>query len=266
MKLNKIASLVRDLLTLAVIPSPTIAITGAIPDPSSLAATLAALTQNGASAAGGWGWQTSSVASGTLTNLAKQVYQYTNGGAVTITLDYAYNICNNLPVPLAVGQGFEFVIVTNAATTIATPTLSDTAVTLAGGATTVTAAGLRWYSGVVTQATTTVGMPVTAGTTFTSLTQVGATNAFTVVLGTNALVPVVGTLINLTGITGTLPAGWYPIVKVTSATSFIIATPKGTTWTATAATVGTSIVAPATYSPTITITGMFGTVLNTMVV
>ena len=236
---------------------------GSIVDPSSINQILNQVVSNGMSAAGGVNFSTSAGTTATLTSLANALAQFTAGSATTITLDSAYNIGLTLPAPLTVGQKFNFNIQTNAATTIATPTLSDTAVTLAG-TTTVLGAAMRWYQGQLTQTTTTVGMQTTAGTTFTSLTQVGSTNNFTVVLGTNAIVPTVGTLINLTGITGTLPAGWYPINKVTSATSFVIAAPTGTVWTATAATVGSGTVAPATYSPLITVTGMMATVTAVM--
>jgi hypothetical protein len=236
---------------------------GAIQDPANAQLLLSQIVNNSQSAAGGLNFVTSSGTTATVTNLSNALLQYTAGSATTVTLDYAYNIGLALPMPLSVGQKFGFMVATNASTTIATPTLSDTAVTLAG-TTSVLAAALRWYQGVVTQVTSTTGMATTAGTTFTSLTQVGSTNAFTVALGTNAISPTVGQLINLNVTSGTLPSGWYPIVKVTSATSFIIATPAGTVWTATAATVGTSTVAPATYSPLITITGMMATVTATM--
>jgi hypothetical protein len=99
-----------------------------------------------------------------------------------------------------------------------------------------------------------------------SLAHVGTTNNFTVTLGTNAIVPVVGQLIFLNVTAGTLPSGWYPINLVTNATSFVIATPPGTVWTATAATVGTITVAPPTFSPLITITGMWSLVTATAAV
>lgn len=240
-----------------------VATNGAQPDAYNLAQDMASLALNGQSAAGGVNFTASAGATATISSLGRGFFQYTNGGAVTVTIDSAYNIGLLLPQPLTLGQKFTFEIQTNAGTTIATPTLSDTAVTLAG-TTSVLAAAMRWYQGAITQITTTTGMPTTAGTTFTSLTQVGTTNNYTVVLGTNALVPVVGQLVNLNVTTGTLPSGWYPINKVTSATSFVIATPSGTTWTATAATVGTGTVAPATYSPLITITGLYATVTATM--
>ena len=239
---------------------------GAMPDPTSLGVDLAQLAANGQAAQGGVNFTASAAASATLTSLGNGLFQFTNGGAVTVTLDSAFNIANTLPGPLTVGEKFTFNIQTNAGTTIATPTLLSTDVTLAG-TTSVLAAAMRWYQGVITQVTSTTGMPTTAGTTFTSIAQVGSSNNFTVTLGTNALVPVVGTLINLTVTTGTLPSGWYPIVKVTSATSFVIATPPGTVWTATAATVGTvsgSGAAPATYAPLITITGLMATVTAIM--
>jgi hypothetical protein len=196
-----------------------------------------------------------------LTALGNLTQRITTGGASTVTLDSAYNIVKTLPTPLALGQTFTFMIVTNAATTVATPTLSDTAVTLSG-TTTVTAAGARWYQGAVTQINSTTGSTLTAGSTFTSIAQIGTTNNFTVTLGTNAIVPTVGNLFYIGTTTGTLPAGWYPINAVTSATSFVVALPVGTVWTATAATLLSSAVAPSTYSPLVTITGMYATVLN----
>lgn len=237
------------------IQAPALQVTGSLVDPGSLAANQVAVLANAQSVAGGVNFQASAATALTLSNLGGLLQQLTAGAAVTVTLDSAYNIVKNLPQPAALGQTFGFQMMTVAATTVATPTLLSTDVTLAG-TTSMLASALRWYQGVITQLTTTAGMPTTAGTTFTSLTQVGTSNLFTVVLGTNALVPVVGTLIYLGGITGTLPAGWYPIVKVTSATSFVIATPLGQVWTATAATVGTATVAPATYAPLVTITGL----------
>lgn len=215
---------------------------------------------------------TSAAASITLTTLYGSFIKLTNGGAVTVTLDYAYNIVSNILNPY-VGDVFVFEIGTTASTTVATPTLSDTAVTLAG-VTTVTTGGWRRYQGAITQLSTTVGMPVSTGTTFTSIAQVGSTNAFTVTLGTNTLVPTVGQAIFINVTTGTLPSGWYPIVKVTSATSFVIATPPGTVWTATAGTVpGTTTIPssayttglPGLYSPLVTITGLMGMAAGVMV-
>ena len=208
-------------------------------------------------------YATSAGASLTLTSVQNLVQTLSNGGAVTVTLDYAYNIISQVLNPF-VGQSFGMVIATAAATTVATPTLSDTAVTLAGTSTAVLAASARWYQWSIQQVTTTTGSAVTAGTTFTSLTQVGSTNAFTVALGTNAIVPTVGNLFYLGVTAGTLPPGWYPIVKKTSATSFVIATPPGTVWTATAATVPGTLVAPTpVFSPLITLTGMFALVVST---
>ena len=197
-------------------------------------------------------FQTTAGATITLTSLQNLYQKLTNGGAVTVTLDSAYNIVNTVPGAFQ-GQTFPLQIFSSGAGTVATPTLSDTAVTLSG--TTSIAAGLRrLYRLLITQLTTTVGMSTTPGTTFSSLAQVGSTNNFTVTLATNAIVPTVGQLINLTVTAGTLPSGWYPINLVTSATSFVIATPPGTVWTATAATVSSGTVAPATYSPLVTIT------------
>ena len=262
MKLNLISLAIRA-LSPQIVQTPATGYIGAIPDIGSMQPNLSALATNGASAAGGVTFVTSAASTSTLTALGNLLSRYTVGSAMTLTLDSAYNICKTLPQPLSIGQQFGFRIVTNASTTIATPTLSDTAVTLSG-TTSVTASGLREYIGQLTQVTSTVGMPTTAGTTFTSLTIVGATNNYTVVLGTNTLIPVVGTLIYLNVTAGTLPSGWYPINLVTSATSFVIATPPGTAWTATAATVGTGIVAPATYSPLVTITGMYNIVTATV--
>jgi hypothetical protein len=255
----------RQFLHLGIIQSPALQFTGAIPDQASLAANMNALILNGQSSAGGVNFVTSAAATALISTPGMLLLRLTNGGAVTVTIDSAYNLANNLPQPDTFGQKFQFQIVTNAATTVATPTLSDTAVTLSG-TTAVLAASSRWYQGQITQLTSTTGIATTAGTTFVSLAQVGTTNNFTVTLGTNAIVPVVGQLIFLNVTAGTLPSGWYPINLVTNATSFVIATPPGTVWTAAAATVGTITVAPPTFSPLITITGMWSLVTATAAV
>jgi hypothetical protein len=284
MKRNLITSALMSMFAPNIIQNTLPAtIDGAILSASATGVDLTQIANNGQSAAGGVNFITSAAATALLTGLGNFLYRFTLGGAVTVTLDSAYNIANQLPQPLSVGEKFTFNIMTNAATTIATPTLSDTAVTLSG-TTTMVAAALRWYQGVVTQVTSATSSIFTAGTTFTSLTQVGTTNNFTVALGTNAIVPVVGNLIYLQVTAGTLPSGWYPINLVTSAVSFVIATPPGTVWTATAATVGVVGVTvipvttipgstgtllqapPATYSPLITITGLMTTVTATMAV
>jgi hypothetical protein len=258
---------------LALVPS-SMEFDGAIPNPGALVGAMTALANQGFDVPG-TNFATSAAATITLTQLQGLVQRLTNGGAVTVTLDSAYNIVAQINNP-SVGQTFPFNITTNAATTVATPTLSDTAVTLAG-TTTVLAAAMRWYQGQITQLSTVTGTPVTAGTTFSSIAQVGSTNNFTVTLGTNALVPVVGNVIFLNVTAGTagttLPSGWYPINKVTSATSFVIATPPGVVWTATAATVPGTVTVPASqftqglpgvYSPLVTITGMMATVTAIM--
>jgi hypothetical protein len=265
---------------------PGLQFTGNVPDLGSLALALnAVLQQQQTGNPGGQNFQTSAGATITLSNLYQLYQKLTNGGAVTVTLDYAYNIVNLIPFPY-LGQTFTFKIVDTASTTVATPTLSDTAVTLAG-VTTVTTGGFREYNVAITQLATTVGASLTAGTTFTSITQVGSTNAFTLALGTNAIPPTVGQAILINVTAGTLPPGWYPIVKVTSATSFVIATPPGTVWTATAATLpGTTVVptsaytpglqllpgqttavtgAQGLYSPLITVTGLMGMAAGVMV-
>lgn len=244
---------------------------GAAVEPPALVALLNQMNAAN-TAADGANFQTSAGAAITLTALQNLTQRLTNGGAVTVTLDSAYSIVNSIPNAFA-GQTFPFTIITNAATTVATPTLTGSGVTLSG-TTSVLAAAARWYQGQVTQIATTVGAPVTSGTTFTSLTQVGTTNRYTVALGTNALVPVVGQVIYLNVTAGTLPSGWYPIDQVTSATSFVIvAPPAGTAWTATAGTVPGTILVPVAqytpgftgvFSPLLTITGMMATVTATM--
>lgn len=272
--MNRLAALIRSYLTLGVVAAPSVSnlqFSGAMPDPGSLVNYLTSLNNNG-SADAQTNFQTSAGASITLSSLQQLIQRLTVGSACTVTLDSAYNIVNNLSGPSA-GQTFPFNIITNASTTVATPTLSDTAVTLSG-TTTVLGAAMRWYQVTVTQVTTTTGTAVTNGTTFSSLTQVGSTNNYTVALGTNALSPVVGNVIFLNVTAGTLPSGWYPVNKVSSATSFVIAAPSaGTAWTATAATVPGTVIVPLSqyqlgltgiYSPLITITGMMATVTGTM--
>jgi len=159
---------------------------------------------------------------------------------------------------------FNFKIFSSGAGTVATPTLSDTAVTLSG-TTSIVAGDVRQYQVQITQLSTTSGAALTAGTTFTSITQVSTTNNFTLALGTNAISPTVGQAILLNVTAGTLPSGWYPINKVNSATSIVLALPPGTVWTATAATLpGTTTIPasaftpglPGLYSPLVTITAM----------
>jgi hypothetical protein len=292
MRLAPLARSIREYLTLGIIlnpyvPSAGLTFTGAIPDVSAVIGALNTLSVNGCFQGAGMVGQgnenTSASAALTLTGLSSLQQCLTNGGAVTITLDSAYNIVNNLsPLPgfYYLGMTFGFQIQTIAGTTVATPTLLSTDVTLTG-TTTVLAAAMRWYKGTITQMVTVTGAPLTAGTTFTSITQIGTSNLFTLACATNTLVPVVGTAILLTGITGTLPPGWYPIVKVTSATSFVIATPIGTVWTATAATMPGTTTVPASaynvnppngivgtttglYAPLVTINGVMATATAVM--
>jgi hypothetical protein len=263
--MKRALSILLSFISPKVVPATLPAYIGAIPDPGQLNTALAQLAGNGMPSSGAVNYASVSGTTLTLTALAAAVTLLTAGSAVTVTIDSAYNIVASLPQPVAVGQKFTFDIVTAASTTVATPTLSDTAVTLAG-TTAVLAAAKRSYQGQITQLFSTSGMSLTAGSTFTSLTQVGTTNNYTVALGTNAISPTVGQLIYLAVTSGTLPSGWYPINKVTSATSFVIAAPvAGTAWTATAATLGASgATAPATYSPLVTITGMYSTVTAIM--
>ena len=261
------------------INAPGLVMAGANPDPASELAMLNAIIANGQSSAGGVNFQASSGATITLTALGNLLQQLTVGSACTVTLDSAYNIGLQLPgAPLSaspgaaltasqfVGQQFTFTIQTNAGTTVATPTLSDTAVTLSG-TTTVLAAAMRWYQGTFTQVWGNTGVSLTSGTTYTSITRVGTTNNYTIALGTNAIVPSVGQVIYIGTTAGTLPAGWYPINKVTSATSFVIAAPTAAVaWTCTAATLQSAVNPPpnTVYSPLITIKGLMATVTAIM--
>ena len=263
--MNRALQILLSFISPKLIPAPTPVVAGAMMDYSTLQNTLNLLAANGASSAGNVQYSSVSGTTLTLTALAAASVLLTAGSAVTVTLDSAYNMGLRLPQPLSIGQQFTFEITTAASTTVATPTLSDTAVTLAG-TTAVLAAAKRNYLGQITQVYSTQGIALTAGSTFTSIAQVGTTNNYTVTLGTNAIAPTVGQLIYIGTTTGTLPAGWYPINKVTSATSFVIAAPvSAAAWTATAATLNVSgATAPATYSPLITITGMYSTVTATM--
>lgn len=263
MKFNRLMCAIIGLIAPRLVSISAPPFIGALPDPQSLALALSQLSNGGQSSDGGVNFQASAGATLTISSFGNLLQQLTNGGAVTVTFDSAYNLVNNLTAPNAVGEKFTFNIQTNAGTTVATPTLLSTDVTLAG-TTTVLAAAMRWYQGVITQIFTTIGATLTSGSTFTSITQIGTSNLFTVALATNAVVPVVGTAFYMGVTAGTLPAGWYPIVKVTSATSFVIATPLGTVWTATAVTLVSNSVAPSTYAPLVTITGLMATVTATM--
>jgi|SRR3974390_2450487 len=201
----------------------------------------------------------SAAATLTISALGNLYQKLTNGGAVTVTLDGAYNIVNNLQNPFN-GQTGAFNIFSSGAGTVATPTLTDTTVTLSG-TTSITAGNVREYQWQITQLATIVGTAVTAGTTFTSLAQVGTTNQYTVTLATNAIVPVVGNVIFINVTAGTLPAGWYPVSKVTSATSFQIVAPiTGTAWTATAATIPGTLTVPSSQYQTGYTVGATGSV------
>jgi hypothetical protein len=275
MKRKHLAALISSYFALGIGPPITgipgqLAVLGSMADPAALIAVLNQMTLAGIGS-DSVPFATSAAATITLTAIQNLVQRLTNGGAVTVSIDAAYNIVNQIPGAF-VGQTFPFEIITNAGTTVATPTLLATDVTLAG-TTTVLAAAMRWYQGQITQIASVSGSAVTAGTTFTSIAQVGATNLFTVTLGTNTITPTVGNLFYLGVTAGTLPPGWYPINKVTSATSFVISTPLGAVWTATAATVPGTAVVPVSqyspglvgvYSPLLTITGMMATVTATM--
>lgn len=262
MKRSRFASALEQFLTLPVGAPITglfqsIEIDGNLIPPSALVGSLSQLNLfNIADTA--VNFQSTAGASLTISGFANLYQKLTNGGAVTVTLDSAYNIVNNLQNPFN-GESGAMSIFSSGAGTVATPTLSDTAVTLAG-TTSISAGNTRVYQWQITQLATTNGAAMTAGTTFTSIAQVGSTNNFTVTLVTNAIVPVVGQVIFLGVTAGTLPPGWYPINKVTSATSFVIATPTGVVWTATAATVpGTTTVPSSQYQSGYTV-GAAGTI------
>lgn len=278
MKQKKLAALLSSFFALG-IGAPLTGLPAALQQNGNLvepAALISLLNQMNAAntAADGVNFQTSAGATITLTSIQNLVQRLTLGGAVTVTLDSAYAIVNAIPNPF-VGQTFPTTLVGNASTTVATPTLTGSGVTLSG-TTTLTSGGSRFLQGLITQVATTTGAPVTSGTTFTSIAQIGSTNRYTVTLATNALVPVVGQVIYLNVTAGTLPAGWYPIDLVSSATSFVVCLPpSGTAWTATAATVPGTTVVPVSqyqtgltgiYSPLLTLTGMYGMAAGVIVV
>lgn len=277
MKPKNLASLISAYFTLGVGPalqalSGTLQINGNSVEPGSLISVSNQLIA-AAAAADQYPFNTSAAASITLTNLQNLTQRLTNGGAVVVTLDSAWNIVNAVNNPF-VGQSFPFYIAATGATTVAAPTLTGSGVTLSG-TTTVLAAAMRAYQAQITQVTTTSGATVTAGTTFTSIAQVGSTNRYTVTLSGNSVSPTVGQAIYLNVTAGTLPAGWYPIDQVTNANSFVVVLPPSSAaWTATAGTVpGTALVPasqytptgmpgvtlPGIYSPLVTVTGMWAT-------
>jgi len=217
-----------------------------------------AIAQNGCSGAGSVNYVTSAASALTATGIAGQTLVLTNAGAVTLTLDNAYNIVNAMFGP-TLGQKFPFTVVTvGAAGTVATPTVTNTGITLAG-TTSLAATSYRQYQGTLTQLTTTTAYVPGSNVTFTSITQVGSSNLYTVALGANSgATPTVGTVIYLGVTTGSLPPGWYPIYSAASATSFVIAAPSALVYTATAVTFNTtSTTAPVTFAPLITLQGMY---------
>lgn len=251
-------------LTPQVTQATPFTINGAQADVQSLGVEMAQLAANSQSVAGGINLYTTAATAITLTNLGNALYQFNAGSSAIVTFDYAYNIANNLPKPLTVGQQFTFAFQTTASTPVSASTLSDSAITFAGTAN-VTTGSIRYYQGTLSQVNSQSTITFTPGTSFTSLTQVGSTNAFTLALGTNTVSPPIGSLVHITVTAGTLPTGWYPVAKVTSATSFVIMTPLGTVWTMTAGTVeGSPLIPPPTYSPLITINGYMATAASTV--
>lgn len=209
-------------------------------------------------------YATSAATTITITNLYNAIQRLTAGSATTVTLDNAPNIVSAIPGPY-LGMTFPFTIVTNASTTVATPTVTNTGVTLAG-TTTVTTGGFREYQGQITQMFTNTVTGVTAGTTFTSIAQIGSTNLFTLTLVTNAVAQVVGNLIWIGATAGTLPAGFYQTMT-TGTTTIVVALPPGTVWTCTAANMlNAPTTVPQTYAPLLTLTGMYGMSAGVIVV
>jgi hypothetical protein len=221
-----------------------------------LVAALQAFANNAAPNAGSVNYATSSAASATLTNLAGLNQLFTNGGAVTVTLDNAPNVVSQIPGAFN-GMTFPVRISCIAATSVAAPTVTNTGITLSG-TTTVSANSYRDYRGTITQLFSNTVQALTAGTTFTSITQISSTNLYTLALGTNAITTTVGSLIYLAVTAGTLPPGWYPIYSAGTTSVVIALPPSGTAWTATAvSTMVQPTTAPLTYAPLITLTGMY---------
>jgi len=228
---------------------------GGILNNGAMFSAIQSLANNAAPASGNVTFTTSAAASITLTAIAGASYLLTNGGAVTVTLDNAPNIVNAIPGPY-LGMPFPLTIALNAVTSVATPTVTNTGVTLAG-TTSVAANSIRYYRGVITQLYSTTANPLTAGTTFSSIAQIGSSNLYTLTLGTNAITTVVGNLIYLGVTAGTLPAGWYPCYTAGTTTIVIALPPSGTAWTATAATMTQPTTVPSTFAPLITLTGLY---------
>lgn len=233
----------------------TMEVDGATMNPQVLVNALQSIANNAAPNSGSVNYQTSAAASITLTNLAGLQVLLTNGGAVTVTLDNAPNVVNQIPGPF-VGMNFPMVIALNAVTSVAAPTVTNTGITLSG-TTTVAANSYRVYRGQITQLYTSAANPLTSGTTFTSIAQIGSTNLYTLTLGTNAITTVVGNLIYLGVTAGTLPAGWYPCYTAGTTTIVIALPPTGTAWTATAVTMTQPTAVTVTYAPLITLTGLY---------
>jgi len=231
---------------------------GGILNNGAAVAAMQALSNNAMAATSSTNFVTSAAASITLTNIANLELLLTNGGAVTVTMDNSPNIVAQIPGPF-LGMNFPVTIACIAATTVAAPTVTNTGVTLSG-TTTVAANSYRRYRATITQlyAATAQIQSLTAGTTYTSITQIGSTNLYTLALGTNAITTTVGNLIFLAVTTGTLPAGWYPIYSAGTTSVVIALPPSGAAWTATAvSTMVQPTTAPSTLAPLITLAGLY---------
>lgn len=248
----------------------TLSQNGAMMDNGAIVGAFQALANNSAPNGGGCKFATSAATSITLTDIVGLTQRLTAGQACTVTIDNAPNILQTIPGAYN-GMTFPLTIVTNAATTVATPTVTTAGgsggITLSG-TTAVLAASGRWYQGQITQLYSSTGYTLTSGTTFTSIAQIGSTNMYTLTIGTNAVTLAAGNLVYIGTTAGTLPAGWYPVyTTVAHATVIVIATPpSAAAWTCTAASMVQPTTVPSTLAPTITITGMYSTVVNTLAV
>ena len=238
---------------------------GGIMNDGALIAALQALANNAAPNSGSVNSQSSAAATITLTNLANLNLLLTNGGAVTVTLDNAFNVVNQIPGPLP-GMTFPARISCIAGTSVAAPTVTNTGITLAG-TTTVSANSYRDYKGQITQlyAGTNQIQPLTSGTTFTSLAN-AATNTYTLTIAGNSIATTIGNIIYIGTTAGTLPPGWYMIVSSSSTAPVIVAPPAAASWTCTAvaspvanavSNMQQPVSASGVFAPLLTLTGLY---------
>jgi hypothetical protein len=193
------------------------------------------------------------------TGMSNTTIVRSGGAGLSDTTDLAYNIVNSIPGAY-LGMTFPLNVVNLNSGTLTV--VAGAGVTLTG-TTTISTLCSRWYQGKITQVQSNSGY-VVAGITGGTYSQSGNLVSLTMTSNT-ASAPTVGQIIQLTPTSGSLGQlnvpQWWPIVTVSSATSFVVFNPvsQTTSGNVNAFTTNPAVV-PLTYSPLVTLQGMYASV------